>query len=170
MADVMRKVKDFRADPAGIREFAVDASIQIEIGDLVWLNGDDVRPASHTSLWTGGLAGTQGNLAHKFAGVAMSGINSTSAGFVRVATRGVFRYIVTTGATFEVGNLISGSRDGSNNYLHDQQVDKLTDNQTNQGLAIGRVTKRELVSTTQVEFEILSSVAPGGGFRAYLTS
>jgi len=170
MADVMRKVKDFRADPAGIREFAVDASVQVEIGDLLWLNGDDVRPASHTSLWTGGLAGTQGNLAQKFVGVAMSAINSTSAGFVRVATRGTFKFTVTTAATFEVGNLISGSRDGSNNYLLDQAVDKLTDNQTNQGLAIGRVTKRETVATTQVEFEILSSVAPGGGYKAFLAS
>lgn len=170
MADVMRKVKDFRADPAGIREFAVDASVQIEIGDLVWLDGDDVKPASSTGLWTGGIAGTLGNLAHKFAGVAMSALNSTAAGFVRVATRGVFKFTVTTGATFEVGNLISGSRNGSNNYLHDQQVDKLTDNQANQGSAIGRVTKRETVSTTQVEFEILSSVAPGGGSKAFLTS
>lgn len=170
MADVMRKIKDFRADPAGIREFAVDASIQVEIGDLLWLNTDDVRPASHTSLWTGGLAGTLGNLAHKFAGVAMSALNSTSAGFVRVATRGTFKFAVTTAATFEVGDLISGSRDGSNNYLLDQEVLKLTDNQANQGQAIGRCTKRETVATTQVEFEVLSSVAPGGGFKAFLTS
>ena len=170
MADVMRKVKDFRADPASIREFSVDASITVEIGDLMWLNVDDARPASNTALWTGGLAGTQGNLAHKFIGVAMSRLESAAAGTVRVATRGVFKFTLTTGTTWEVGALVAGSRDGSNNYLLDQEVVVIADSQANQGLAIGRATKRETVSKTQIEFEIVGATAAGGGFRAFLTS
>lgn len=166
MTDVMRKVKDFRADPASIREFSVDASVTIEIGDLVWLDTDDIKPASNTACWTGSLAGTQGKLAEKFAGVAMSRLESTAAGTVRVATRGVFKFPLGTATTWEVGALIGGVRDGSNNYLLDQQVDVVTE----PALALGKATKRATVSSSEIEFEIVGRTAAGGGFRAFLTS
>lgn len=173
MTDIMRKVWDNAANPADLVEYAVDSATAIEIGDLLWLDVDDVKPASATGLWTGGLAGTQGNLAMKFAGVAASAhdANDTAVTTVRVYRQGTFRFPLTTAAALEVGDLIAGSRNGSTNVLHAQQVDRIANNQVNQGNAIGRVAKRSGTSTVSVaEFEILASTVPGGGFRAFLTS
>lgn len=171
MTNVMRKRWDFKANPAWILEFPVDANVGVEIGDLMWLDTDDAKPASSTSLWTGTLAGTRGKLAEKFLGVAMSSHGSTDpAGTVRVACRGVFALPVTTATTFEVGDRVSGSRDGSNNYLLDQEVEKAADSPANQNIFIGKAVKRYSSNTSIVEVEIAGSVVAGGGMKAFLSS
>jgi hypothetical protein len=66
MADKMR----WRYEDANRVTAAVDSSTIIEIGDLVWLDTDDVKPASDVS-YSGGLAATQETFQTKFLGVAM---------------------------------------------------------------------------------------------------
>ena len=170
MANVMRKIKDFKADPAAIREFAVDASVTIEVGDLLWYTGDDVRPMSHSDIWTGTLAGSEGKAAEKFAGVAMSAKSSAVADKVRVACRGVFKFPLDAAATAEIGDLVKVSRDGSSNFFLDQTVTKMTNTPANQGSAIGIVAQREATAVNDLLVEFQSSVVEGGGAKAFLTS
>lgn len=167
MTNIHRERWDARANPKSIKEFDVDSAVAIEVGDIVCQVTDDARPASNTGLWTGGAAGTRGNVAMKFVGIAMSSKSSTSAtGKVRVAGKGVFSMPVNTGTTFEIGDLVGAVQDGSNSYMLAQQVMKVTD----PAEAIGKVVKRYSVATSIVEFEILSNADAGGGFRAFLTS
>lgn len=172
MANRMRKVWDLVANPADILEFAVDSSVAVEIGDLMWLDTDDVKPASATGLWTGSAAGTYGNLARKFVGVAMSAhvANEALVTTVKVACRGTFKMTLTSAATFEIGDLVRGSQDGANSYLLDQEVVKITSIPAGESDAIGKVQKRYATSVSEVEVQILGSTIPGGGNKAFTSS
>lgn len=184
-ADTYNILKDVVADPLSIREFLVDSGVAIEIGDLCWMDKPtpvaptatySVKPASSTDLWTGSLAGTQGKLAEKFVGVALSKKVSTDTvtNKVRVACRAVVR-MTCVSAAFEIGDHVCGSRDASNNYLLAKTVEKVTGTNPltgnpNESMAIGRVSKREASAVTIVEFEIMGRSVAGGGVRAFLTS
>lgn len=164
---------DVVANPKGLVVLAVDAAVGIAVGDLLWLDTDDAKPFSHSDLWTGTQDGSQGKAAEKFAGIANSAhvANSSGPHEVRVFTRGAYSYPVQTAATFEVGDLVSSSKDPSQNLLQAQAVDKIASNpQSLERLAIGRVVRRYTTSTSFVEFEIFTRLAAGGGVRNYLTS
>ena len=60
MTNVMR----YRYGEENPRLFAVDSSTVIEIGDLLWLDTDDVKPASDLT-WNTDLATTQADFASK---------------------------------------------------------------------------------------------------------
>ena len=98
----------------------VDAGTVIEIGDLVYLETDDVRPASAQSD-QGSLAANQSLFHGKFAGVAMQSSPDGSSTAIRVATRGVFEFDCTT-ATFEVGDLIGLDENAAGTLLEYQKV------------------------------------------------
>ncbi len=177
MTNMYNILKDCCADPLSVREFAVDLATAIQIGDLCWLDTDDVKPASHTNRWTGSLAGTRGKLAEKFCGVALSAhaANDAKITKVRVACRAVVRVPVGSATTFEIGDHVCGSQDGANSYLMAQQVEKVTGTNPltgnpNESMAIGRVSKRETSSVSIVEFEVQGRPVAGGGVRAFLTS
>ena len=68
MADVHR----FRhADPKRVRSYAVNSATVIEVGDLVYQEVDDIRPASDLT-YAASLATAQGTFAKKFKGAAMT--------------------------------------------------------------------------------------------------
>jgi hypothetical protein len=164
---------DIVANPKGLVELAVDTATEIAIGDLLWLDVDDAKPFSHADLWTGSQAGSQAKAAEKFAGIANSThvAGDTTTRVVRVYTRGTYAYPVQTAATFEVGDLVSASKDPAANLLQAQAVDKISLNpQSLEALAIGKVQRRYATSTSFVEFEIFTRLAAGGGVRNYLTS
>jgi hypothetical protein len=155
----------------GQMTFAVDAATTVAIGDLMWHDVDDAKPASHTGLWTGTEAGSAGKLAERFLGVAQAAHNSSSANLyvanrttIEVQTLGVYEYPCTS-ATFEIGDRVRGKKDTGGNFFLAQEVEKTT----NDSLAIGKVTKRYATATTKVEFQILGVVNPGGQ-KAYLSS
>lgn len=135
-----------------------DASLQIDIGDLVYLDTDDAKPAS-SQADQNTLVANQDLFASKFLGVAMSGHESTdaTAGTVRVATTGVFE-LDCASATHEVGDKIGACEIGAGTALEDQKVVKVT----NAGLAIGRVAQREASAKTTVLVDIVSTVMKGG--------
>ena len=83
---------------------AVDSATVIEIGDLVYLDTDDAKPASAQADQLS-EADNQSLFVSKFAGVAMQRSRSGDTTPIRVATTGVFEFDCTA-ATFEVGNLI----------------------------------------------------------------
>jgi hypothetical protein len=133
----------------------VDAGTVIEIGDLLYLATDDVRPAE--SMAAGGsLAATQEAFHDNFVGVAMQCSPNGSTDPVRVATTGVFEFDCAS-ATFDVGDLIGG-HDGGSGQLENQFVDEVA----TANLAVGRCVKRVSPAGTKVLVDVVSTLVKGG--------
>lgn len=139
-----------------VQQFAANASLQIDIGDLLYMETDDVRPASSQSD-QGTEPLNQRLFASKFAGVAHSSRQSSDAvaGSVGVLPDVLIEYPCAS-ATFEIGDLVGASEAGSGDVLLDQQVEKVTD----KDLAIGVVQQRYASATTKVWVRLTSRVAP----------
>jgi len=146
VANVMR----YRWGEENPRLFAVDSATVIEIGDLLWLDTDDVKPAADLT-WNANLATTQGDFAAAFAGVAMQASKAGETDEIRVATTAIFEFACAA-ATFEIGNIINCAK-ATGDALESQKVVAATD-------AIGKVAKREASNSTTVLFEIRASVVP----------
>jgi hypothetical protein len=134
----------------------VDAATVIEIGDLVWLDTDDAKPAS--SQADQGTEGANQQLFHDlFAGVAMQASASGDTQPIRVATTGVFEFDCLS-ATLEVGDLMAPDENGGGNALLNQTVVKVA----TANAAVGRCAKRVHPAGTRAMVDIVSSVAKGG--------
>ncbi|REJ66218.1 MAG: hypothetical protein DWQ31_15605 [Planctomycetota bacterium] len=135
---------------------SVDSATAIEIGDLVYLDTDDAKPASSQADQSTEAANQE--LFHdNFAGVALQASPAGSADPIRVATTGVFEFDCPSG-TFEVGDLVGIDEAASGTELEDQQVDAVT----GENLAVGRCAKRVPVAATSVLVDITSTVSHGG--------
>lgn len=143
----------------------VDSAQVIEIGDLVWLNTDDARPASsQTDQLT--EAANQQEFKRLFLGVAMQQSRSGDTDSIRIATSGTFE-MACPSATYEIGSLVGASEAASGTALEDQQVEAVTSDE----LAIGRVARREASAVTSLFVTLHSTVmaptatgAGAGGF------
>jgi hypothetical protein len=135
---------------------AVDAATVMEIGDLVYLESDDVRPASSQND-LGSKPNNQEMFAHKFLGVAMQRSLAGETSPVRVATRGVFEFVCPS-SQFELGDFVGVDENAAGDALSNQQLLKVTASR----YAIGRVARREVVNTTSVLVDICSTVMCGG--------
>jgi hypothetical protein len=137
-------------------EAAVDSATQIDVGDLVYLDTDDAKPAS--SQADQGTETANQQLFHDvFLGVAASGHTSGSgASTIRVCVGGVLTFTCLT-ATLEIGDLIGPDEDAGGTFLQDQVVAKVT----TANAAIGRVVKR-VSSGTSVMVYVESSIVFGG--------
>lgn len=153
-------------------ESAVDPETVIEIGDLLWQDVDDAKPASmllkELDLGRGpgtDAASLQEQFAARFLGVAMQRSRSGDTTPIRVATTGVFEFDCPS-STFELGDLVGILQyaDGTDPELSgrlklcNQKVTKVINSQ----YAIGRVAKREAIATTSVLVDIRSTVMTGG--------
>ncbi len=109
----------FRSGQVELRKVRVDAETVIEAGDLVWLDTDDIKPAS-AFAWTTNLATTQANFAAKFLGVAHqpSAAGETDPISVDVSPFAIYEFDVAS-ATYEVGGLL-GPDEGSSTLMHQQ--------------------------------------------------
>ncbi len=128
----------------------VDEDTVIEIGDLLYLETDDVRPASQQTDQSTEEA-NQGLLASKFAGVAMQRSRAGDTAAVRVATCGAFEFTCPSG-TFEVGDLVGASEAASGTAMEDQQVESVLRPE----LAVGVVARRVASADTKVLIRIRS--------------
>lgn len=135
---------------------AIDSATVIEIGDLLWQDTDDAKPASDQSD-QGNEVANQQEFADNFLGVAMQRSRSGDTAPIRVATTGVFEFDCPSG-TFELGDFIGDDENTAGNALLDQQVTTAN----NSVGAIGRVAKREAAATTSVLIDIRSTVMTGG--------
>jgi hypothetical protein len=135
---------------------AVDSATVIEIGDLLYLDTDDAKPASAQADQETEAA-NQALFAGKFLGVAMQRSRDGDTDPIRVATTGVFE-LDCVSATFELGNLIGPCENTAGNALLDQQVAKVSTSAN----AIGRVARREPAANTAVLVDIRSTVMTGG--------
>jgi hypothetical protein len=135
---------------------AVDAATVIEIGDLVYQELDDVRPAS-AAVDMGSKIANQDVFAHKFLGVAMQRSRAGESAPVRLATTGVFEFDCAS-ATFELGDMVGADENAAGDALLSQQVAKVTQSR----YALGRVAKRQSLASTNVLVDIRSTVMTGG--------
>ena len=134
----------------------VDAATVIEIGDLLYLDTDDAKPAA-SQADQGSPATNQEAFHDLFAGVAMQASTDGATEPIRIATTGVFEYGCAA-ATFEVGKLIGLSENGAGNALENQKtVGVTTANQ-----AIGRCARRLNPAGTQLMVDIVSTMLKGG--------
>ena len=134
----------------------VDSTTVIEIGDLIYLETDDARPASAQADQLTEAANQE--LFHdKFAGVAMQRSPSGDTTPIRVATTGVFEFDCLS-ATFEVGALVGVDEAASGTQLEDQVLAGVA----TPNLAVGRVVKRLNPAGTRVFVDIVSTVLYGG--------
>ena len=92
----------------------VESATVIEIGDLVYLDTDDAKPAG-AQADAGTEAANQEAFHDFFAGVAMQRSRAGDTAPIRVATRGVFEYPCPS-STFEVGALIGASENGGGQW------------------------------------------------------
>ncbi|MCC7085931.1 MAG: hypothetical protein IT427_13090 [Pirellulales bacterium] len=156
MSDVLR----WRYGDTNPVMLAVDSATVIEIGDLIYLNTDDARPAS--MLADGGSESVnQAGFHDFFVGVAMQRSRAGDIAPIRVATSGVFEFACLAD-TFEVGNLIGVDEAASGTQLEDQVVVKVAGT----AQAIGRCAKRATTAATRVLVDIVSTVMKGGPMPA----
>jgi hypothetical protein len=134
----------------------VDATTVIEIGDLIYLETDDARPASSQSD-QGTEAANQELFHDKFAGVAMQASRNGDTQPIRVATAGVFEFDCLSG-TFEVGKLIGADENAGGTALERQVVTPVA----TANLAVGRCAKRVSPAATRVLVDIVSTMQRGG--------
>ncbi len=135
---------------------AVDSDTVIEIGDLLWQDTDDAKPASDITD-QGTETANQTALADAFLGVAMQRSRSGDIAPVRVAATGVFEFDCPSG-TFELGDLVGADENAAGDALLNQQVDSVAA----AAYAIGRIAKRQAVAATSVLIDIRSTVMTGG--------
>ena len=135
---------------------AVDSDTVIEIGDLLWQDTDDAKPASDITD-QGTETANQTALADAFLGVAMQRSRSGDTAPVRVAATGVFEFDCPSG-TFELGDLVGADENAAGDALLNQQVDSVAA----AAYAIGRIAKRQAVAATSVLIDIRSTVMTGG--------
>lgn len=134
----------------------VDSTTVIEIGDLVYLDTDDAKPASAQADQSSEAANQE--LFHdSFAGVAMQASASGDTGPVRVATAGVFEFDCVS-AAFEVGDSIGVDENAGGTALEEQTVAGVA----TVNLAIGRCAKRVNPASTRVLVDIVSTALKGG--------
>ncbi len=135
---------------------AVDSDTVIEIGDLLWQDTDDAKPASDITD-QGTETANQTALADAFLGVAMQRSRSGDTAPVRVAATGVFEFDCPSG-TFELGDLVGADENAGGDALLNQQVDSVAA----AAYAIGRIAKRQASAVTSVLIDIRSTVMTGG--------
>lgn len=158
----MTSIHRFRkSDPQGVVRLPVDSAQVIEVGDMVFLNTDDVRAADQFAYVTGNLDGTQANFAAKFLGIAMTASASGETDDISIATKGSFE-MACAAATFEIGDLVGPDDNAAPDALLNQQVIAIGEN----GMGpIGRVVKRYSANTTSVVIELVHlNLAPVSAF------
>jgi len=145
MTDKMRHVTEYER----ARYFAVDSATVIERGDMLWLDTDDVKPASDFT-WDTDLETTQLGFAKVYAGIAAQKSDSGDTDVLRSDMDGVFA-MANASATWEVGDKVAPAK-AAGNALVDQTVvatNRLTG-------AIGRVAYRETAAVTEVRVKLES--------------
>jgi len=152
MSDVMR----WRYGETNPIVIPVDSGTVIEIGDLVYLDVDDAKPAA-SQVDQESENANQALFHDKFAGVAMQRSRVGDAEPIRVATTGVFE-LPCAAATFELGALVGPSENAGGTALESQKVKAVTVAYR----AIGRCAKRVNPADSKVLVDIVSSVMYGG--------
>jgi hypothetical protein len=104
-----------------LRSYAVDSGTVIAKGDMVWLDTDDIKPASDFT-WDTNIATTQASFAAKFVGIAVesSAAGETENVSVDVSAKSVWEMDCAS-ANFVAGGPVGPAKQ-SGNLLENQKV------------------------------------------------
>lgn len=138
------------------RTFAIDDSTEVAIGDMLFLDTDDVKSAS-VFPWDTDLETTQKAFSKVFVGVSADrkGELETEVNEIGVYRAGLIEFSCDP-TTFEIGDLI-GVAQASGDALENQKVVAVT----GASKAIGKVAKRYSSNTTSVICEIFPKKSSG---------
>lgn len=134
---------------------AVDTATTIEIGDLLFLDVDDVKPAASQPDQLSEAA-NQALFVSRFIGVAAQRSSNGDTEDLRVDTDGVFEFACSA-STWEVGDLVGVREAAGGINLENQQVQSVSRPE----VAIGHVVRREPAAVTAVRVRIRPHVAHG---------
>lgn len=155
MVKYMPEARQLYDDAGGIM-IPVDSATVVEIGDLLWLDTDNAKPASDVSD-QGTEAANQEWFHDRFLGVALDRSQDGETEEIRVATCGVWEFDCPSG-TYEVGDLLGVDENFAGSALLDQQVAKVA----TANLAVGRCVRRVPSADSRVRVAIVSSTLWGG--------
>lgn len=153
MTNTMR----FRSGTVQLQKVRVDSGTEIEAGDMVFLDEDDVKPAGDFP-WTTDLATTQGAFAGAFLGIAYqsSGVGETDPISVDVSPLSVYEYGVNS-AMYEVGDLLGP--DNASSVLQNQQLEGVASG----GLAMARAAEFKTSASSLLRVNFASAFFTGSG-------
>lgn len=145
----------FRSGHVELHKVRVDAGTEIDAGDLVYLDGDDVKPASAFPFTTD-LATTQGNFAAVFLGIAHqpSTVGQVDPLSIDLSPLSVYEFNVDP-ATFELGDKLAC--DGNSDGLETQQLIKVT----NAAHAIARAAEYKATTSPLLRVQFASAFHVG---------
>jgi hypothetical protein len=134
-----------------------DGSIAVNVGDLMFLDADDVKPASSLT-WDTDEATTQRAFGPRFVGIAHQSRLAIDA--TAVAQFPVVRDIIIEmdceSGTYALGDLVAPAENGDSDGLENQKLTKTTD----PAAAIGRVVQQYDAPTTRIKVRLTSNVTP----------
>ena len=145
----------FRSGQVQLIKVRVDSSTVIEAGDMLYLDGDDVKP-SGMYAWDTDLATTQASFAALFLGIAhqSSGSGDTDAVSVDVSPNSVYEFDAAAGV-YEVGDLVGP--DENSGALHSQQLESVASS----SLAIARAAEYRSASSSLLRVTFASAFQTG---------
>jgi len=114
----------FRSGQVHLHKLRVNSGTVLEAGDLVFLDSDDVKPASDFT-WSSDLATTQSNFAASFLGVCHqpSADGETDDVSVDLSPHAIYEFDVNP-ATYEVGDELGPDEQSSS--LMNQQLEAVS--------------------------------------------
>lgn len=140
--------------------FAVDSATVISVGDIVYLDTDDVRPASsQADQGTPNL--NYEELHDNFAGVAMESSPAGDDSPIYICTQGEYIFSCNS-ATFEVGTLVCAAENAGGTALENQKVVGVG----TKNLSIGRAIRRVNPAGTSVRVLFNSTIVWDGAQAA----
>lgn len=141
----------FRSGQRELRNYPVDSASVIEIGDMLWLDTNDLKPAS-AFTWDTDLATTQAAFVNKFVGIAVhqSASGDTDPLDADISADSVYEFAVASG-TYELGGLLGPDAytTPSPDQLHDQILETAV---TTSACAIAQERAASAVTKLRVKF------------------
>jgi hypothetical protein len=145
----------FRSGQVQLARLRVDSGTVIEAGDMVFLDSDDVKPASDFT-WDTDLATTQAAFAASFLGIAhqQSAAGDTDDVSVDLSPLAVYEFDVNA-ATYEVGDPLGPDENSS--ALMDQQLEAVG----SAALGIARAVEYKAASSALLRVTFASAFHAG---------
>lgn len=143
----------YRSGQMQLKKYAVDSAIVIEKGDMLFLNTDDVRPAS-SFTWDTNLATTQAAFAAVFVGIAHESSASGSTTPIDVDTSHDSVYEMDCASDTYITGAPLGP-DENSSTLHDQTLEDAA-----AANAIARVHTPATSATTKIRVQFAPAYMP----------
>lgn len=149
----MTQTAFFRHGQQQLVKQPVDSGTVIEIGDMLFLDTDDVKPASSLT-WNTSEAVTQADFANVFVGIAVekSASGQTDPISVDISALSVWEFTVAS-ATYQVGDELSPKKHASANSLLNDTL-KAT---ASDGAAMAMARKYALSAVTRLQVSFASA-------------